>query len=111
MLVLSLALLWTGEDARPPPRAVAKRNIDVIVEFSVLQFCHMGNTLTIRLPQEILEKLKETSRRTGVPVGRLVRQSLENTLSRDGSSPLLEFAGLIKGGPKNLSSRKGFSRG
>jgi hypothetical protein len=71
----------------------------------------MSNTLTIRLPEEMLQKLKETSRRTGVPVGRLVRHALEATLSRDGSSPLLEFAGLIKGGPRNLSSRKGFSRG
>lgn len=71
----------------------------------------MSNTLTIRLPQEMLEKLKDTSRRTGIPVGRLVRHSLETTLKEKGGSPLLEFAGLIKGGPKNLSSRKGFSRG
>jgi predicted DNA-binding protein len=69
----------------------------------------MSNTLTIRLPEEILEKLKETSRRTGIPVGRLIRQSLEKTLSGD-ENPLLKFAGVIKGGPRNLSSRKGFSR-
>jgi predicted DNA-binding protein len=71
----------------------------------------MSNTLTIRLPEEMLEKLKETSRRTGIPVGRLVRQSLETTLTQKESNPLLEFAGVIKGGPKDLSSRKGFSRG
>jgi predicted DNA-binding protein len=70
----------------------------------------MSNTLTIRLPEEMLEKLKETSRQTGIPVGRLVRQSLEKTLFRD-ENPLLKFAGVIKGGPRNLSSRKGFSRG
>jgi predicted DNA-binding protein len=70
----------------------------------------MSNTLTIRLPEEMLEKLKETSRRTGIPVGRLVRESLEKTLSRD-ENPLLKFAGVIKGGPRDLSSRKGFSRG
>jgi predicted DNA-binding protein len=71
----------------------------------------MSNTLTIRLPEEMLEKLKETSRRTGIPVGRLVRQSLETTLAQKESNPLLKFAGVIKGGPKDLSSRKGFSRG
>jgi predicted DNA-binding protein len=71
----------------------------------------MSNTLTIRLPEEMLEELKETSRRTGIPVGRLVRQSLETTLTQKESNPLLEFAGVIKGGPKDLSSRKGFSRG
>ena len=70
----------------------------------------MSNTLTIRLPEEILERLKEISRQTGIPLGRLVRQSLETTLSQDGSNPLLKFAGVIKGGPRNVSSRKGFSR-
>jgi len=70
----------------------------------------MGNTLTIRLPEEILERLKEISRQTGIPLGRLVRQSLEATLSENGSNPLLKFAGVIKGGPRNVSSRKGFSR-
>lgn len=71
----------------------------------------MSNTLTIRLPEEVLEKLKETSRRTGIPMGRLVRHSLETTLSQNKNSPLMKFAGVIKGGPKDLSSRKGFSRG
>ena len=71
----------------------------------------MSNTLTIRLPEEVLEKLKETSRRTGIPMGRLVRHSLETTLSQKKSNPLMKFAGVIKGGPKDLSSRKGFSRG
>ena len=70
----------------------------------------MSNTLTIRLPEEILERLKETSRQTGIPLGRLVRQSLEATLSQNGSNPLLKFAGVIKGGLRNVSSRKGFSR-
>jgi len=67
-------------------------------------------TFTGCLPEEMLEWLKKTSRRTGIPVGRLVRQSLETTLSKEGSGPLLEFAGLVKGGPRNVSSRKGFSR-
>ena len=46
----------------------------------------------------------------GLPVGRIVRQSVEATLARDENHRLLEFAGLIKGGPRDLSSRKGFSR-
>jgi hypothetical protein len=75
----------------------------------------MSNTLTIRLPEELLERLREESLRTGLPLGRVVRQSLEATLSADRSgnesNPLLKYAGVIKGGPRNLSSRKGFSRG
>ena len=70
----------------------------------------MGNTLTIRLPEELLEQLRERARRTGLPMGRLVRQSIEATLSRQENNRLLEFAGLIKGGPRDVSSRKGFSR-
>jgi predicted DNA-binding protein len=64
----------------------------------------MSNTLTIRLPKELLDRLRLVSRRAGLPVGRVVRRSLETTLAAE------EFAGVIKGGPRNLSSRKGFSR-
>jgi predicted DNA-binding protein len=70
----------------------------------------MSNTLTIRLPKELLDRLRQVSRQSGLPVGRVVRQSLETTLSQEEKNPLLHFAGLLKGGPRNLSSRKGFSR-
>lgn len=77
---------------------------------AVLQYCHMGNTLTVRLPDELLQRLRKKSRSTGLPVGRVVRQALETSLNGEGSNPLLEFAGLIKGGPRDVSSRKGYSR-
>ena len=70
----------------------------------------MGNTLTVRLPEELLERLRKKSRSTGLPVGRVVRQALETSLDGNGSDPLLEFAGVIKGGPRDVSSRKGYSR-
>ena len=70
----------------------------------------MSNTLTVRLPEELLQRLREKSRRTGLPVGRVVRQAVEATLAHEDSNPLMEFAGVIKGGPSDLSSRKGFSR-
>jgi predicted DNA-binding protein len=76
----------------------------------VLQFFHMSNTLTVRLPEELLERLRRTSRTTGLPVGRVVRQSLETTLPVEENNPLLQFAGLIKGGAPDVSSRKGYSR-
>jgi predicted DNA-binding protein len=37
----------------------------------------MSNTLTIRLPEELLDRLREKSRHTGLPMGQVVRQSLE----------------------------------
>jgi len=75
----------------------------------------MSNTLTIRLPEELLERLREKSRRTGLPVGRVVRQFVESGLSEDTPATKNEawrkYIGVIKGGPRNVSSRKGFSRG
>jgi len=76
----------------------------------VLQFCTMSNTLTIRLPEEMLEWLRETSRRTGIPVGRLIREQLESAKAQGGKQRFMRHAGAIKGGPRDLSSRKGFSR-
>ena len=70
----------------------------------------MSNTLTVRLPDELLERLRKKSRSTGLPVGRVVRQALETSLDGEEKSRLLEFAGLIKGGPRDVSSRKGYSR-
>jgi predicted DNA-binding protein len=70
----------------------------------------MGNTITVRLPQELIDRLRKKSRRTGLPVARVVRQAVESSFSREEKNPLLEFAGVIKGGPRDVSSRKGFSR-
>jgi hypothetical protein len=55
--------------------------------------------------------LKETSRVTGIPVGRLVREQLESARAREGKQRFMRHAGTFKGGPPDLSSRKGFSRG
>jgi len=75
----------------------------------------MSNTLTIRLPEDLLKQLRARARRTGLPMGQLVRQSLETTLS-DGhpagsNQAWRKYVGIIKGGPKDVSTRKGFSRG
>jgi hypothetical protein len=80
----------------------------------VLQLCDMSNTLTIRLPEELLERLRAKARRTGLPVGRVVRQCVENGLSSDqpakGNEAWRKYVGIIKGGPPDVSRRKGFSR-
>jgi hypothetical protein len=68
----------------------------------------MSHTLTIRLTEELLEWLKDTSRRTGVPVGRIIRQQLEGAKTGD-KRRFLRHAGVIRGGPSDISSRKGFS--
>jgi predicted DNA binding CopG/RHH family protein len=79
-------------------------------KYSVLQYVHMSNTLTVRLPEELLERLREKSRHTGLPMGRVVRESLEAALQPDKNQVWRKYAGIIKGGPPDLSSRKGYSR-
>lgn len=75
----------------------------------MLQFCYMGHTFTIRITDELLDWLKETSRRTGIPVGRLIREQLETARAEGGKQRFLRHAGAISGGPPDVSSRKGFS--
>lgn len=70
----------------------------------------MSHTLTIRITDELLDWLKETSRRTGIPVGRLIREQLETAKTERGKQRFLRHAGAITGGPPDVSSRKGFSR-
>jgi Ribbon-helix-helix domain len=75
----------------------------------------MGNTLTVRLPEDLFEQLRKRSRNTGLPVARIVRQALETTLAKDqpaaNNQAWRKFSGIIKGGPRDVSTRKGFSHG
>ena len=84
------------------------RSVGGAVLSSVLRLVQMSNTLTIRLPKELAEWLSETSRKTGVPRGRIVREELERA-KESPRRPFLRLAGVIDG-PKDLSTRKGFSR-
>ena len=70
----------------------------------------MSHTITIRLSKELAEWLVETARRTGVPQGKLVRDQLEKAKAVAGSRPYMRWAGCVNG-PKDLSTRKGFSKG
>jgi len=70
----------------------------------------MSRTLSIRLTDELLDWLNETSRRTGIPVGRLIREQLEAAKADEGKKRFLRHAGAITGGPPVVSARKGFSR-
>jgi len=70
----------------------------------------MGNTLSIRLPQELLDRLREKARRTGVPMGQMVRQSIEASLDAEPTQAWRKYVGIFKDGPPDLSSRKGYSR-
>ncbi|MBM3726236.1 MAG: ribbon-helix-helix protein, CopG family [Acidobacteria bacterium] len=67
----------------------------------------MGNTITVRLPADLAEWLDATSRKAGVPRGRIVRDQLERARTQE-SQAFLRLAGSVDG-PSDLSNRKGFS--
>jgi hypothetical protein len=69
----------------------------------------MGHTLTIRLDKSLAEWLQEESRKTGEPQGKIVRDQLERAKASSRQS-FMRLAGAVRG-PKDLSRRKGFSRG
>ena len=70
----------------------------------------MSNTLlTLRVPEELANWLAEISRRTGLPVGKLIRDQLEKARHEQPKPDCMRHAGIIRG-PRDLSTRKGFSR-
>ena len=70
----------------------------------------MSHKVTIRLTAELLDWLQEESRKTGVPMERLVREQIEIAKGMKGNQRFLRHADAITGGPSDVSSRKGFSR-
>jgi len=68
----------------------------------------MRNTITVRLPDDLAEWLDAASKTAGVPRGRIVRDQLQLARKRE-KQPFLRLAGSIDG-PRDLSSRKGFSK-
>ena len=69
----------------------------------------MGLTLTIRLTKPLAEWLRRTAAQRGQSQGRIVRDQLEKARGAGAGRPFMRLAG-IKRGPKDLSTRKGFSR-
>jgi len=53
----------------------------------------MSRTLTIRLPDELLAWLRETSRRTGLPVSQIVRERLESAKANSGKQRFFRHVG------------------
>lgn len=70
----------------------------------------MSHTITVRLNKDLADWLAETAARTGVPQGQLIREQLEKAKASAGSRPYMRLAGSIRGLPRDLSRRNGFSR-
>jgi hypothetical protein len=70
----------------------------------------MGHTITVRLDPALAAWLEAEAARTGVSQGRIIRDQLERARRTRGSRAFMRLAGAVRG-PKDLSRRKGFSRG
>ena len=75
----------------------------------VLRYVNMGKTITVRLTQELSEWLEQTAARIGVSQGQIIRDQLERARADNSDKRFLCLAGAMRG-PRDLSSRKGFSR-
>jgi hypothetical protein len=69
----------------------------------------MSQTITIRLSKKLAAWLEDTAAKSGLSQGQLARDQLEKARTHNGGQPFMRLAGAV-GGPKNLSTRKGFSR-
>jgi hypothetical protein len=69
----------------------------------------MSHTITVRLGKELAAWLERVAAETGVSQGKLIRDQLEKAKAGDSSRSFMRLAGSVRG-PRNLSSRKGFSR-
>ena len=64
--------------------------------------------MTIRLTPELADWLAATALKTGVAQGKIIRDQLEKARTSE-KQAFLRLAGAVSG-PRNLSSRRGFSR-
>jgi hypothetical protein len=67
----------------------------------------MSNTLSVRLPKELSQWVKQTAESTGLTQGEVVRQQLEKARSATADKPWMALAGKARG-PRDLSTREGF---
>ena len=69
----------------------------------------MSHTITIRLTKELAAWLERVSAETGVSQGKIVRDQLEKARAGAPRQSFMRLAGCMRG-PRDLSSRQGFSR-
>ncbi len=71
----------------------------------------MGQTITFRPTKKLAAWIEETANRIGVSQGQLIREHLERARTADRSSKkFMRLAGIIRHGPRDLSTKKGFTR-
>ena len=71
----------------------------------------MGQTITFRPTKKLADWIEQAAARIGVSQGQLIREQLERARTADRSSKkFMRIAGIIRCGPRDLSTKKGFAR-
>jgi len=69
----------------------------------------MSHTVTVRLSPELASWLAVAAQRRGVSQSRIIRDHLDQARNNASHQAFMKLAGCVRG-PKDLSSRKGFSK-
>lgn len=78
-------------------------------EADVLRFSRMSHTITVRLGAELAKWLEETAAQSGVSQGQLIREQLQKAKANGSRKGFMRLSGSLRGLPKDLSAREGFS--
>jgi hypothetical protein len=71
----------------------------------------MRQTISFRPTKKLAAWIEAVAAETGVSQGQLIREHLERARSNDnGSRKFMRLAGVVRGGPRDVSGRKGFSK-
>jgi predicted transcriptional regulator len=70
----------------------------------------MSHTVTVRLPEELANWLRDLARRRGLSQSQIIKDQLEKARQGAPDRPFMKLAGSVRGLPGNLSQRKGYSR-
>jgi hypothetical protein len=71
----------------------------------------MGQTITFRPTKKLAGWIEQSALQMGVSQGQFIRAHLEQARAGDrASKKFMRLAGIIRGGARDLSTRKGFAR-
>jgi hypothetical protein len=69
----------------------------------------MSNTVTVRLPEDLVAWLRENARRRGISQSQVIKDQLEKARDGTPTQAFMSLAGSVESA-KDLSQRKGFKR-
>jgi hypothetical protein len=71
----------------------------------------MGQTITFRPTKKLAGWIEQAAGQMGVSQGQFIRSHLEQARAGDRTSKkFMRLAGIVRGGPRDISQRKGFSK-